>query len=306
MKALEKNGEVCGAALICLVVCSAYRDPKGNVFVIVCLLVRDHGGWKDVERHLQQDLWLICVTLSFFGIKNVFRCLSLCSSFSSLSFRSVAQEDATMKAQRWRNFRRSWFLLLVLFLGSDAQGIGEPTKVAETSGVERKYLDQDAAINVGVEQNAEVEPTTEEEREELQTYLEARAEAEREEEREAEAKALEEEEEFTDVDLAEALMLLGGITFIMMLFYLVNDEDQDMRYYSWSVISATLSIFAAVLIFSGVNQTLHTYVLPENKGHGLRLLWAALSMLIYFSLLQLGTAYDSWPTWSVDVSSKIR
>ena len=29
------------------------------------------------------------------------------------------------------------------------------------------------------------------------------------------------------MDLAEALMLLGGISFVMTMFYLVNDEDPE-------------------------------------------------------------------------------
>ena len=113
------------------------------------------------------------------------------------------------------------------------------------------------------------------------------------EEAEVEAEAEAEEEEFTDVDLSESLMLLGSILFIMMLFYLVNDPDKDMKYYSWSVISATLSIFSAVLIFSGVNQLIHSYLLPEGDGGGMKLLLGLAELLIYFVLLQVGTAYES-------------
>eukprot|EP00438_Fugacium_kawagutii_P012330 Skav221961 [mRNA] locus=scaffold195:719456:724597:- [translate_table: standard] len=95
-------------------------------------------------------------------------------------------------------------------------------------------------------------------------------------------------------------MLLGGISFVMTLFYLVNDEDPDMRFYSWRVISATLSIFSAVLIFSGINklklgawQVIHFYLLPQSQTPGYQFLLALVPMLTYFLLLQLGTAYES-------------
>ena len=44
-----------------------------------------------------------------------------------------------------------------------------------------------------------------------------------------------------------------------------NDQDRDMRFYSWSVISATLSIFSAVLVFSGTTQMLRAYVIPQEE-----------------------------------------
>eukprot|EP00913_Durusdinium_trenchii_P012294 g11543.t1 len=111
---------------------------------------------------------------------------------------------------------------------------------SETDGVPGRGADsltraeREAAMEMELEQDEEVEPTTPEELKKLQKRLEERSTREREEQLEAQREAMEEEEEFTDVDFAEALMLLGGITFIMMLFYLVNDPDQDMRYYSWS------------------------------------------------------------------------
>lgn len=186
-----------------------------------------------------------------------------------------------------------WPWALLLLGVSDAQGIQNPLR--------QLHWDQDQAIKQLLAENAALEGTKEQrqqaEAEMQQMHQQATEERLRAEQRSAqmeeEMELEKEREEFTDVDFAESLMLLGGISFVMTLFYLVNDEDPDMRFYSWRVISATLSIFSAVLIFSGINKLIHFYLLSHGTTPGFKLLLALVPMLIYFFLLQLGTAYES-------------
>lgn len=56
--------------------------------------------------------------------------------------------------------------------------------------------------------------------------------------------------------LAVALMLLGFLTMVIGLFYLVNFPDGDIRQATWRLLSTTLSIFLAVLIFSATQEVL--------------------------------------------------
>lgn len=56
--------------------------------------------------------------------------------------------------------------------------------------------------------------------------------------------------------LAVALMLLGFLTMVIALFYLVNFPDEDIRQATWRLLSTTLSIFLAVLIFSVTQEFL--------------------------------------------------
>lgn len=63
----------------------------------------------------------------------------------------------------------------------------------------------------------------------------------------------EEEEQFEEKDIEVASMLLGAVTLVVSLFYLVNWPDDDIRYYSMMIISMTISIFTSVLMFQGIN-----------------------------------------------------
>lgn len=55
------------------------------------------------------------------------------------------------------------------------------------------------------------------------------------------------------MDLAVGCMLLGSVTIQMIMFYLVNNSDPDIKAYSWEIINSTVTIFAAVMLFQGFN-----------------------------------------------------
>lgn len=90
-----------------------------------------------------------------------------------------------------------------------------------------------------------------------------------------------------------SIMLLGSVGFMMGIFYLVNFKDEDIIKYTWQVISSTISIFSAVLLFQAVNGVVEEYVMGEGVSIEVKLLVAVVHMLVWFALLQFVLAWIS-------------
>eukprot|EP00928_Gymnodinium_smaydae_P038649 TRINITY_DN26613_c0_g4_i1.p1 TRINITY_DN26613_c0_g4~~TRINITY_DN26613_c0_g4_i1.p1 ORF type:complete len:575 (+),score=53.21 TRINITY_DN26613_c0_g4_i1:81-1805(+) len=93
-----------------------------------------------------------------------------------------------------------------------------------------------------------------------------------------------EEEKQEATNLVAACMLLGGIVFVMSLFYLVHFPDKDIQRHSWSVISSTLSIFVAVLVFQALRGVMEVCIvepLAESASDGARV-----RISVFFTYLQ--------------------
>lgn len=103
-------------------------------------------------------------------------------------------------------------------------------------------------------------------------------------------------------DVAVAVMLLSTMTFVMATFYLTKSEDDDIRKASWQVLSTTISIFSAVLLFQGVNGTLSWYFLSSLEGFDRQKSEICLSFahaLFWYMVMQMALA---WLTGAVTIA----
>lgn len=122
----------------------------------------------------------------------------------------------------------------------------------------------------------------------------------KEESLEREGEGLEEEEEvFTRVDIGCSFMLLGSLFFGMILFYLVNWPDDEIKSYSWSIINTTTSIFTAVLIFSGIDEVLVQCVItpalgafPTGEKQIIRVACGFAIFVFWYVIMQAAVAYN--------------
>ncbi|CAJ1414090.1 unnamed protein product [Effrenium voratum] len=91
-------------------------------------------------------------------------------------------------------------------------------------------------------------------------------------------------------DLTGALFLMGGVTFVMSLFYLVNHPDMDIREHTWKVINATVSIFVSILLFqgiTGVSDAACDEYLSHNHSNSAKIGFAYCMFLLFYCCLHL-------------------
>lgn len=101
--------------------------------------------------------------------------------------------------------------------------------------------------------------------------------------------------------IAVAVMLLGFVTFLMALIHFVNFPDPEIQESMWKLLSTSLSIFIATLLFSATQEAMAHWIESGQPHHGheighgtrvsrdiliasfarLLLLWFALIVLVF-------------------------
>eukprot|EP00930_Biecheleria_cincta_P036861 TRINITY_DN25267_c0_g1_i1.p2 TRINITY_DN25267_c0_g1~~TRINITY_DN25267_c0_g1_i1.p2 ORF type:complete len:326 (-),score=71.38 TRINITY_DN25267_c0_g1_i1:1228-2205(-) len=104
--------------------------------------------------------------------------------------------------------------------------------------------------------------------------------------------AEEEEEKASPMAMAIAATLIGAVSFVLAMLYLMNHPDDDMRRYTYDIINATVSIFSAVLVFQSFNDAIETTLL-EGKPVYVCVIVNFVHMLFWYCMLHLSLAYIS-------------
>jgi len=173
--------------------------------------------------------------------------------------------------------------------GESARRLGEAeiSDATEESESEKKEAKKEGEVEKKEKEAAET-GETEEEKEEKEEEEELEKEAEDGEEEEEEE---EEEEHFTHADIQVACVVLGAVAIDVSLFDLVNWTDDDIRLYTWSILSMTISIFVAVLGFGAINQYVELLAEGMNEWLGVALAFAQCAFYLVFMLFWIG--YES-------------
>jgi len=102
-----------------------------------------------------------------------------------------------------------------------------------------------------------------------------------------------EEDKASPSSVAIALTLLGSVSFMMILYYFTNHPDEDMKKYTYDVISQTISIFCAVLMFQACNDLTEYFFGLEESPIWFQLLIDICQLIFWYVILQVSLAVIS-------------
>jgi len=95
-------------------------------------------------------------------------------------------------------------------------------------------------------------------------------------------------EEFSAEGHGVAYTLLGTTSFALMAAYLVNWNDDDVRRYSWDVLSMSTSIFISLLTFANVSKSIEYMFSAADDGDAGRRCIIGYSMLVAWFAVLIG------------------
>lgn len=90
------------------------------------------------------------------------------------------------------------------------------------------------------------------------------------------------EDPASDISITEAVMLLGTVGFFVALFYLVNHYNKQVVLSTWQMMSTTVSIFCAVLIFGALKELIAVGLGEEESDGTVRALVRPAGLVLTF------------------------
>mmetsp|Transcript_132409 Transcript_132409/g.240864 ORF Transcript_132409/g.240864 Transcript_132409/m.240864 type:complete len:637 (-) Transcript_132409:48-1958(-) len=113
-------------------------------------------------------------------------------------------------------------------------------------------------------------------------------------------------EEPTAMSFAVAVTLIGSFTFLISLQYFTNNKDEEMKKYSWKVISSTISIFCAVMLFQSFDGVIeHWILMPYTNGEWQEFAVDISHMVIWYTITQVVLFVASGASKSREVRERL-
>lgn len=94
-------------------------------------------------------------------------------------------------------------------------------------------------------------------------------------------------EQPSQMSVAVAFTLIGSFTFLISLNFAMNWPDDDIKKYAYKVISSTVSIFSAVLMFQCINGLVEDWIMEPYKITGWKeFIVDSVHMMIWYTITQ--------------------